>query len=316
MSSSDYAVLSLETTEEWEKLHSVVDLQKNNQAVTAILGQLQVSGARSVLIENSYFDRDYSEEFSAFYARIFRQYRRQTRRLHFFVLPAGDILQHKDSVAISAILESASASGQYLGFVIVRPVRSAPIGRAVIDVHRGLPHVEAYLEVRARYEVHVLGSVLSVRGMPFTQQDTRISACAQASIWMSGRHFHTRHRGPWLSTVDISRAASQPTDMTLASSLPAGAGGLNVNNMVRALRAMDRHPYVYAASIDKAGNLVWPSAMQPQAVLNRYVGSGIPVILGLILGSEPARRPCSGGSRHHVCSALDGYRWRRAPECG
>jgi hypothetical protein len=73
--------------------------------------------------------------------------------------------------------------------------------------------------------------------------------------------------------------------MTLATALPAGSSGLNVNNILRALRSMDRFPYAFAANvIDVPGGgkgLYWPAPLEPRAILSRYVSSGIPVILGL-----------------------------------
>jgi hypothetical protein len=171
--------------------------------------------------------------------------------------------------------------GDYLGFVVVRPVKDAPIGRALIGVLQAPDGLRASVQVRAAYETHPLGTTLKVWGMPFTQQDRRISACAQASIWMSGRHFHVRHGGPWFSTAAITEAASNPTDFVVSSSLPAGSSGLSVNNMLRALRAMDRHPYAFTGELTLDNRVVWPDTLAPQDILARYVGSGIPVIAGL-----------------------------------
>ena len=98
---------------------------------------------------------------------------------------------------------------------------------------------------------------------------------------MCGRHFHQRHGGPWFSAVEITDAASKPTDTALAQSLPAGANFLSADNMLRALTAMGRHPYLYAAKQVSPGQWQWPAQVEPHAVLARYADSGIPVILML-----------------------------------
>jgi hypothetical protein len=250
-------------------------------AAANIVESLRDAGAKSALVEEDYLDRDYSEEFSAFYSRLFERYRRRTRRLHFFRSDLLAVAEQKGFSAVTRQMQQFPDSEDYLGFVVVRPVIDAPIGRAVLATLRPPPGLGARVQVRASNETHPLGTTLKVHGMPFTQQDQRISACAQAAIWMSGRHFHTRHGGPWFSTAAITEAASKPTDFVVSSSLPAGSGGLGLNNMLRALRAMDRHPYAFAGDLTPDNRVAWPSTLPPQAILARYVGSGIPVIAGL-----------------------------------
>lgn len=278
------SLLELSTDSDWIGLHEQIDPTLGNAAVERLLAQLRAAGARSALVENAYLDADYSAEFSGFYSRLFRQFRRHCRRLDFFSFSLSDAAASGVTGLVSAMEEGCDA-GKYLGFLVVRPVQDAPIGKAVTNALVAQTEFRLRPQVSARYDAHPIGAKLFVRGMPFTQQDQRISACAQASIWMSGRHFHTRHRGPWCSTVSITEAASQPTDMTLASALPAGSSGLNVNNILRALRSMDRFPYAFVANVvDAPGGvkaLSWPAPLDPQAILSRYVASGIPVILGL-----------------------------------
>ena len=40
--------------------------------------------AKTILVENCYIDRDYLEDFSAYYVRCFASYKRLCTRLHFF----------------------------------------------------------------------------------------------------------------------------------------------------------------------------------------------------------------------------------------
>lgn len=49
-----------------------------------------------------------------------------------------------------------------------------------------------------------------------------------------GRHFYSRHRGLWYSTVEVHEAATRVTDSMLSQALPAGSGGLAIDHIVRA----------------------------------------------------------------------------------
>jgi len=279
---SSTSVVALDQDKSWTELQLLFDPTLNNRSLANILEQLNESGVKSAIIEHDYLDRDYSEEFKAFYATLFPRYRRHTKRLHFFRQDISAQVSSLGALETANFLTTHSKDGDYVGFIVIRPVRDAPLGRVVLNVLQPPPDIHTAIEVRGDYEVHLLGATLVVRGAPFTQQDTRITACAQASIWMVGRHFYAKHKGPWFSTVRIADAASHPTDAMLSSSLPAGGGGLGITNMVRALRAMDRQPYSFSAEIDEKTKLPsWPAYLEPESIIARYVESGIPVILGL-----------------------------------
>lgn len=275
---SELDLISLGDEPAWVELQESIDPLLKNDALSTIFEQLKASGAASAIVEDRYLDRDYSAEYSNFYSRLFEQYGRFCRRYHFFSRDLTPLAAASD--ALVRALAEVSAKNEYLGFVVIRPVPDAPIGRAVIVAPKAPDGCVTRALVGATYAAHLLGVTLEVCGVPFTQQDTRLSACAQASIWMAGRHFCAKHGGPWYSTAEISEAASKPTDVNLAQSLPAGSSGLHPNNMLRALLAMERKPYVLWA--DAVGDkLIWPSSLDPVAILSRYVGSGIPVIIGL-----------------------------------
>jgi hypothetical protein len=115
-----------------------------------------------------------------------------------------------------------------------------------------------------------------------TQQDSRVGACAQASMWMASRHFYMKNHGPWFSTVAITEAATRIYDHQISRSLPAGSEFLTPDNMLRGLRAMDREPLIYYGDVipSSPGQLQW-TTVKPHSVIDRYIDSGIPVILGL-----------------------------------
>ncbi|QCB43333.1 hypothetical protein E5673_14775 [Sphingomonas sp. PAMC26645] len=225
--------------------------------------------------ETTYIDRDFSAAYASFYSTLYHMRPRYCRRIHFFASSVSDAFDDGDLTGIAHALEAAE--GGYLGFIVIRPLRHAPVGSAVLATRCAAgPGVE--ISVRSTYKVHFLGVELSVEGVPVTEQDTRTGSCAQATIWTAGRHFHNQHSTPWFSVPDITEAALKPTDSILAKSLPAGSDYLTDDNMVRALRAMGEHPIVYAPEVGAD----WEEP--PARTIARYLDSGIPVIIGLRQG--------------------------------
>jgi len=258
---------------DWSTLTDDVGGSAPPPIVTTILALFRDTGAVGCVLEDNYIDRDFSAAYAAFYATLFKPYLKHCRRAHFFSTDLSPIFQGMGAQEITEKL--GGASDAYLGFITLRPIAHAPIGMAIVSAEAFAKPQTSEISVAADYQVHLLGADLTVRGLPVTQQDTRVGACAQAAIWTVGRHFHERHRGPWYSMADITELALKPMDSSTSQSLPAGSSFLTLDNMVRALRAMDRHPIVHVRPATGS----WTKS--PAEIAYRYLDSGIPVILGL-----------------------------------
>lgn len=86
--------------------------------------------AATLVTEPYYFDNDYLSEFTAFYSASAAGYQNVCKRLHFF----GTDFDRK---ALEAALANEPSAQQllrdsYLGFVVVRPIPSSPLGRTVL----------------------------------------------------------------------------------------------------------------------------------------------------------------------------------------
>lgn len=268
---------ALASEDDWLALRDLLEPVDDVPVLKNLLETYRSLGAKAFLLEQAYIDRDFSAAYSAFYAALFHPYLKYCRRLHFFADDLAALAEAQTAEAVSRGIEEANP--HYLGFVVLRPVKHAPVGFAVASSAHLSQEPGVQVELRSSYTVHVLGAELTVEGFPHTQQDTRVGACAQAVIWMAGRHFHQRHGGPWFSMPDINEVAIKPTDNVISRSLPAGSEFLTPDNMVRALRAMDRHPVVYAAQPGDHNQLVW--VKPSHEIVSRYLDSGVPVILGL-----------------------------------
>lgn len=227
--------------------------------------------AHSLVVEEHYIDRNYTEEVAAYYARCFRQQRTWCARIHAFDSTVTDEI-------LDAWMRRASTSRRemelveeeicrlYLGFVVVRPIPSVPIGRTVLAI----PRDEGRREFRTtvNYSVHLLGFKLRVEAVAFQQQDRAVAACATTAVWTALQRL-CRHEGTRAPTT------SSITDEAVRNSSHARvmpSAGLRLPQICDALRRFDFAPEVF-----KPGK-------QPdlfRLLLDIYLRSGIPVVLAL-----------------------------------
>ncbi len=265
-----YTPKALDTADAWAGLaHALGD--GHPLAVHSTIRHLRILGAKSYVIEDPYIDRDYSADYLHFYARTFRTHARHCKRAHFFTEDVSPLLHKARSTEqLHQLREFASSS--YCGFCVIRPLRTAPIGRTVLRANvRGRQDMEATVTCRAEFNANLLGIDLQVTGSAYIQQDTRVGACAQVAIWAGMRHMHARHGYNWMSVADITRLAA-PTVADEATSLPAGSEFLHTERMLRAIGEAGYQPLCFRGNI--------------AAAILPYVESGIPVILGLTIGPK------------------------------
>ncbi|ESQ79145.1 hypothetical protein [Asticcacaulis benevestitus] len=265
--------------------------QKSSKITDTLIRHLRELGAVTVLAEDEYLDRDFTEAFAAYYSKLFKRHSKLCRRLHFFKCDLTETLTVDSPSEMAERLKSCQ--DDYLGYVVLRPIHQAPVSQVALKCPKAPAGCESHILVDATYKTHILGAEFSVSALPMTQQDQRIGACAQATIWSAGRHFYTRHRGPWISTASITEAAMRQESASASSMLPNGSEFLSMNGMVSALRANGRHPLMYVAS-GSIGHFDW-NGLKPLDVISRYVDSGIPVILALNFGQAVGHAVIASG---------------------
>src|ERR1022692_1141685 len=244
---------------------------------------------KTVIFEREYGDKDYQDEYAAFYSRAFKKYEPRATRLHFF---AADFTQ-----ADIPKLESIVPPDAYLGFLVLRPTDLQRVGRTLLKPTLKNPDQE-FVHCLAEFSAHILGQKFSVKAMPFVQQDTQVGACAQASLWMVARFISRRygHREFLPSEINLFAKAKG----AWGRALPAERG-LNWKQMLDALEGMglsalsysldqfdDCSRHVDAAMPENAGWTPDQKAQHLQTVRSlkladiayRYIESGFPVILG------------------------------------
>lgn len=255
-----------------------------------------------VLIEPRYFDRDYLSEFAAFYATSAAGYPNICRRAHYFSMEiTRELFAMAAGGDLGARLELRIA---YLGYVILRPIPGAPIGRTVLRVYNddagiaaGTPRV---MEPARYYEVHIAGVTLAVSGLAWQQQDSAVGSCATVALWsmLHSSAFDDHHAIPTTAQITSTAHWAAPDGSRV---FPATAG-LHISQMLEVIKGHNLAPVVISGD-QRSGDEF--SRARFCALVGAFIRSGYPVLVNGWL-EEDERSP------HAVC--IVGFRTPRLPE--
>ena len=136
--------------------------------------------AKTIVVEPSYVDRDYLEDFAGYYVKCFESYGRWCTRLHFFdrllTRPEFEATLRGDPGALAR----GDLEGSYLGFIVVKPLPETVVGRTCLKTYPGNGRRQ-YPIVR-RYKANLFGTALQVDTLAFQEQDREVAACATSAL--------------------------------------------------------------------------------------------------------------------------------------
>ena len=241
-------------------------------------------------------DGHYLAEFAAFYSTSSKGYPNLCRRLHFF---SGKPVTRQQ-------IQNAASGGQrtlnrlqrdYLGFVVLRPIPAAPLGRTVMrwypDSHATTtPRVVTPSRV---YEVHVSGVTLEVIGLAWQQQDSAVGACATIGLWtiLHSSAFDDHHAIP--TTADITQAAHKHASLG-ARIFPST--GLTVSQICEAIKEQNLSPVLFEGDVShEDGKTLGFSQERFASSCAALLRSGYPVLLIGILEGQGGHAICAVGFR-------------------
>ena len=243
-------------------------------------------GAQKVVEEAEYVDRDYMAEFAAFYAVSNSDYSNRCRRYHFF---SADIdRQHLRNAAAGH--DPRELNENYLGFIVIRPIPSAPLGRTVLrsypDQRPGNPRIVSSCR---NYTCHLAGFRLSVDGLAWQQQDTAVAACATIALWtmLHSSPLDEDHTIP--TTADITRFAHRTASL---GNRVFPSEGLTIHQILEAIKESGRAPVCLQGDAKTSGGRLAFTRERFSSVCASMIRSGYPV---LIIGEVE-------GGRHAVCA--------------
>jgi len=256
---------------------------------------LEDLSASVVIEEPSYFDRDYLAEFSAFYGVSSRGYPNRCRRLHFFSDPGiSRSVVRKAAAANKRSLERLQES--YLGFVILRPIPAAPLGRTVVRWYPdATPETPRVVYPSREYVAHVAGISLRVVGVAWQQQDRGVGACATVGLWsmLHASAFDDHHAIP--TTADITRSAHRRASLG-ARIFPSA--GLTIYQVCEAIKEQDLSPVIIEGDITSPGrSIVGMSIERFSSSCAAFIRSGYPILLIGELEGHGDHAMCAVGFR-------------------
>jgi len=243
--------------------HAVADKRQKNY----FDGYLEYLGAKTVIVEYDYVDRDFLEDYAAYYSRCFQQYDRKCSRLHFFSI---EFSEHNfesffNGTESPLTLQLLQGEGNYLGFIIVNPLPESFFGRTCLRTYP--PEHRRYYPITRKYPVNLFGINLTVDSLAYQEQDKAVSACATSALWSvfhgSGILFH--HSIP--SPVEITKAASHHVFL---NQRPFPNSGLTIFQISHATKSVGLEPLLVTVNNDE---------LTLKSHLYTYLKANLPLLL-------------------------------------
>ncbi|MFC1853934.1 hypothetical protein ACFL27_27435 [candidate division CSSED10-310 bacterium] len=225
--------------------------------------------AKTILVENTYIDKDYLEDYSAYYVRSFHDYSRKCFRFHFF----NKRFTKKSFLKILERLNPdtvniANLQCFYLGFIVVKPIPQTIIGRTCLKTYPPLDR--RHFPIIRKYTANLFGINLDIDSIAYQEQDSIVAACATSALWsvFQGTGLLFQHGIP--SPVEITKTAIQhlPFETRYFPNK-----GLFPEQMAAAIRKIGLEPYL--VKIEDYFVLT--------STIYAYLKQGIPHILGIKL---------------------------------
>jgi len=219
--------------------------------LTQLMGYLEClddSPARCAVIERNYIDRDFLDDYVSYYSRCYANHLRKCCRVHFF---SENIKDEIDDLILNPEQKTTRVgkkkiSDIYLGFLVVRPLRQAIVGRTCLKSYKENNPTDTaksgrhYLAVRET-EVSLFGVSLSVKGMQFQEQDHITAACASCALWSAFSVSAPLFRNCVPSPSAITALA---VENSFSSNRMFPNQGLSLDEMCYAVRKMGLDPVV------------------------------------------------------------------------
>ena len=224
-------------------------------------------GAQTLLVERNYIDRDFLEDYAAYYVRCFPNYRKTCIRIHLF----REVFTQR---TLRAILSGKSGrlkelQKAYLGFLVVKPLPQTVIGRTCLVTYA--EEEKRFFPAAREFEAHLFGIRLAiVKTLPFQEQDSVVAACATSALWTLFQATAREFQHHLLTPIEITRAATHllPTESRVIPNQ-----GLSTHMMAHAIKSVNLEPFLIRVA----------EAKVLHAAIYSYVHARIPLILGVDL---------------------------------
>lgn len=241
----------------------------------------------TVIVETSYTDRHYLEDYSKYFSRCHQEYPKKCARVHFFDHPKLTTQYFKSLISRSLFdfdQELNRFKNSYLGNMIIRPIPDTFLGKICLQPVGSIESDPRKFLITQKSDVSLFGIKLEVESSPYQEQDRELSACATSALWaLYQSHPHYLNQRPPSNSQISSELSFQISPQS--SSFPNQ--GLKMEAMAESLNLHRLEPKILkVVSHERKKNEQPPlySLSQTQSFyenIHNYLTSGIPVILGV-----------------------------------
>ncbi len=223
-------------------------------------------GAKTIVVEREYVDRDYLEDYAEYYVRCFRDYPRKYVRLHFFRLAFSSEDFENCLLGKSGQADHESLQTDYLGFIVLKPLPRTIIGRTCLVTYPG--EGRRHFPATRCYAANLFGLSLKVHhSLAFQEQDSVVAACATSALWSIFQATGQIFQHPIPSPSAITNTA---TEILTKDQRALPSKGLNSTEMAQAIKRVGLEPYAVNASYH----------YHLKATLYAYLRAKIPMMFG------------------------------------
>ena len=282
----------------------IVNPDEQFKIVRNLSGYLSELRVQCAVIEEDYVDRDYLDDYGRYYSRCDAEYKRRCCRIHFF----SKTYEEKDIINVVSKSDGKERAGEfadfaetYLGFVVIRPLSTAIVGRTCLKPYpqEDAEQKDTGRRYRALTDVRVsfFGRELVVRCMPFLQQDSTTAACASCALWSAFMVTAQLFRHKLYCPGCITALA---TEHGMYEGLSFPNGGLWNRDLTYATRAVGLEPLWLGGDMGYEEVDLSPNPHELFGYIYAYSNVGLPIIL---TGFMVDGKGCRGG--HAV--TINGY---------
>lgn len=226
--------------------------------------------------ENEYIDKNYLEDYSSYYVKCFKSYKKTCSRIHFFQTEWEGLDYKKEFKCALEGDKSIINNNNYLGFMIIRPIPHNFLANICIKPYYQQDRFKKYVLLK-EYIVSLFGIKLTINTIAFQEQDRILAACATTSLW-TFFHAHPEmnlRKVPSSSTITFS-AYSESN----GNSREFPNKGLSTEMICRGLKKYDFSPEYFEFSHDDLTLEKKEFEILKEYIFS-YCSSGIPIILGV-----------------------------------
>lgn len=167
-------------------------------------GYLEHWSVVSVVIENDYIDSSFLDDYSKYYVKNFKNYKKKCVRVHFFNSIQEEL---KKIYSLSLNLnEIEKLKNEYLGYIVIRPIPEYFVGKVCL-VRWYNDNAHCFLSAPEKNNSSLLGINFSIDTIPFMEQDHVISVCATSALWSFFNASKYINKEPLNSPFSITKEA-------------------------------------------------------------------------------------------------------------